>query len=626
MSIIVDTSNSPYARLRPVPLTAVRLADTFWLPRLRLNRQVTLSSQYRQLEQTGRVDNFRRAAGKKTGPFQGYCFNDSDVYKWIEAAAWTLAASPDPTLEQMVDALVAWVAAAQQPDGYLNTYFMFDKAAERWTNLRDRHELYCAGHLIQAAIAHYRATGSAGLLDVARRLANHICVVFGPRAGQRLGAAGHPEIELALVELWRATRERNYLEQAQFFLDVRGQGLVGGDAYRQDHQPFRSLDAMVGHAVRAVYLNAGAADLYAETGEAALRGTLERLWSRMVSRQMYISGGIGSRYEGEAFGQDYELPNERAYAETCAAIGSVMWNWRMLALSGDARYADVLETALYNGVLAGLGLDGQSYFYRNSLATTGAHCRQPWFDCACCPPNIARLLAALPGYLYSFSSEGIWVHLYAQGEAELALGNSIVRLVQHTHYPWDGEIAIEVHGEGTFTLFLRVPGWYDGVGGQLTINGQPIAEALIPGSYAQLGRRWHAGDVARLSLPMPLCHIQSHPYVAENVGRIALMRGPLLYCVEQADHADIDLRDIALSNAAPLTAEFCPDLLGGVVVLRGQARVILSGEVWGGQLYRALKAGATNHASRPLELTAIPYYAWANRAPGPMRVWLQCGE
>jgi len=624
-AVVVDTSRSRYARLRPIPLAAVKLADAFWAPRRQVNREVTLPAQYRLCEETGRVDNFRRAAGKKDVPFQGvYFFNDSDVYKWLEAVAWTLATDEDPALLQMAEATIAEIADAQQPNGYLDTYFTFDKAAERWTNLRDMHELYCAGHLIQAAIAHHRATHSDRLLSVAQRLADHVCEVFGPaKEGKRPGTPGHEEIEMALVELARETGRPEYRQQAQFFLDARGRGLIGGSAYHQDHKPFRELDRMAGHAVRAVYLNAGAADLYAETGETALRVALDRLWDNMTARQMYVSGGIGSRYEGEAFGRDYELPNERAYAETCAAIGSVMWSWRMLALGGDARYADALELTLYNGVLAGLSLDGQSYFYRNPLAGDGTHRRQPWFDCACCPPNVARLLASLPGYFYSLSDEGVWVHLYAAGAVRffLADGRS-VGLIHHTRYPWDGEVVIEIEGEGAFALMLRVPGWCE-EGATLEINGRPFDSTLVPGSYARVHRTWRRGDAVRLNLPLPVRRVECHPYVAGNAGRVALMRGPLLYCVEQADNPAMDLRDLFLPGDAGLSTRFCPDLLGGVVALQGQAQVIPPGAAWSDRLYRAVRPAAVKTESQPVEVMAIPYYAWANREPGAMQVWLQ---
>jgi DUF1680 family protein len=623
--LVVDTSHSPHARLRPVPLAAVTFTDAFWAPRRRINREVTLPAQYRLLGETGRIDNFRRVAGKKDVSFQGLFFNDSDVYKWLEAAAWTLATDPDPALARDADTAIAEIADAQQPGGYLDTYFTFEKATERWSNLRDMHELYCAGHLFQAAVAHHRASGNDRLLAVACRLADHICATFGPaEEGRRPGVGGHPEVEMALVELARETGDYKYLRQAQYFVDARGRGLIGGSPYHQDHRPFRELERMTGHAVRAVYLNCGAADLYAETGETALRATLDRLWTNMTTRQMYASGGIGPRYEGEAFGKDYELPNQRAYAETCAAIGNVMWNWRMLALEGDARYTDVLELALYNGVLSGLSLDGQTYFYQNPLADDGSHRRTPWFDCACCPPNIARLLASLPGYFYSLSAEGVWTHLYAQGAARLALlDGRPITLTQRTRYPWEGEIAIKVEGAGEFSLFLRIPAWCER-GAALEVNGRPFTGALVPGAYAEVRRAWQPGDIVHLSLLMPVRRVECHPYAAENVGRVALMRGPLLYCAEGADNPGLDLRDILLPADSEITATYRPDLLGGVVVLRSQAEIVPPDEGWQGQLYRTAAVSAVTR--RPGEVTAIPYYAWANRTPGLLWVWLRTEE
>ena len=622
---VVDTSLSPRTKLRPVPLDAVQLTDQFWVPRRRINRETTLPSQFQHLETTGRLDNFRRASGKMDISFQGIYFNDSDVYKWLEGAAWTLATEDGPDIARMVDVVIQEIADAQQPDGYLNTYFMFEHEAERWSNLRDLHEMYCAGHLIQAAVAHHRATGEDRLLNVARRLADHICSVFGPEAGKRPGTDGHEEIEMALVELYRDTGDQRYLRQAEYFVNARGQGLAGGDEYHQDHAPFREQREIVGHAVRAVYLNAGAADLYAEAGDESLREALDALWENMTQKRMYVSGGIGSRYEGEAFGKDYELPNARAYTETCAAIGSVMWNWRMLQLGGEARYADLIEHTLYNAVLPGLSLDGQSYFYQNPLEDDGTHRRQPWFGCACCPPNVTRTLAALPGYFYGVSDDSVWIHLYAEGSAQLSLPDGrTIELRQSTQYPWDGTVEIEVRGEGEFALQLRIPGWCAS-DATLDINGSQTDTPLVPGKYVEVRRDWTTGDVVRLTLPMPIRRIVCHPSVAENAGRIALMRGPLLYGVEAVDNPGVDPRNIVLSKSEDLTQEFRPDLLGGVVLLSGEAHVVHPDDSWTGVLYQTADMTAGQHRGEPATITAIPYYAWANREPGPMCVWLRHG-
>ena len=637
--IVVDTSGSPHAPFRPLPLDAVRLSDGFWEPRRRVNRDVTLLSQFAHLEQTGRLDNFRRAAGKIDVPFRGVYFNDSDVYKWLEAASWSLATDPDAELERMVDVAITEVADAQRPDGYLNTYFTFQRADERWTDLTHKHELYCAGHLIQAAVAHFAATGSESLLEVAVRFADHICDIFGPEEeGKRPAVDGHEEIEMAMVELARRTGESKYLEQARFFVDARGYGLLGGRAYHtehglaggreyhQDHKPFREMDEVVGHAVRALYLNAGAADLYAETGDAELLAALERLWRNMTTKRMYVSGGLGSRYEDEAFGGDYELPNERAYTETCAAIASVMWNWRMLLISGDARYADLMEHTLYNAVLPGLSLDGQHYFYQNPLADDGTHRRQPWFGVACCPPNVARLLASLPGYFYSTSEDAVWVHLYAEGTATVRLdGDREVCLTQRTSYPWDGNIAIEVDGGGDFGLMLRIPSWCE-QGAEIEVNGEPFTAPVVPGSYAEIRRTWRPGDVVGLLLPMPVRRIESHPHVSENVGWVALMRGPILYCAEQIDNPGMDLRDLLL----PLDEQKAdlvdpqPELLGGINALRLSVQIAHPDEAWDGMLYRTVVAGEPGYSLvSTAEVTTVPYYAWANREGGAMRVWLR---
>ena len=628
-AVVVDTRASRHARLRPLSVAATRLTDHFWAPRRAINRAITLPEQHRLCVETGRFDNFRRAAGSWQGPFQGRVFNDSDVYKWLEAVAWTLATDDDPALRALADEAIALIAAAQGADGYLNTYFTFEREAERWTDLRVQHELYCAGHLIQAAVAHHRATSSDTLLAVAVRLADHLDATFGP--GRRPGAGGHPEVEMGLIELARETGEARYRDLAAFFLAQRGQhpsALIGsGDRapnYHQDHAPVREQRAATGHAVRALYLYGGMTDLYTETGEGALREAIDAIWDDLRSGKTYVTGGIGARHEGEAIGDRYELPNARAYAETCAAIASVMWNWRLLLLTGQGRYADALEGALYNGVLSGLALDGETYFYVNPLADRGEHRRQPWFGTACCPPNIARLLASLPGYVATTSDEGVWVHLYIESTTVATVpGVGPVTIAQQTDYPWDGTIAIEVTPErpAPLTLFLRVPGWLAGqAGASLTINDTPVALPLLPGEYVAIEREWAAGDRVNLTLPLAVRRIFSHPRVAANRGRVALARGPLVYCLEGADHPDIDVWDVTLPRDARWEAIWQPELLGGVMALWGRGRLPESAPSDRNPLYAPTEQQP--EIGEEAAITAIPYYAWANREPGPMQVWL----
>jgi uncharacterized protein len=630
---VVDMSASPHARLRPLALDAVRLRDSFWVPRLRTIREVTLRQQHEQNEATGRIDNFRRAAGKKQTDFQGRYYNDSDVYKWLEAAAYALATESDPELERTVDVVIGEIAAAQSSDGYLNTYFTFERAAERWENLTRMHQLYCAGHLIQAAVAHHRATGKPALLGVATRFADLICDTFGPH---HPGTDGHEEIELALVELFRETGDRRYLDQAAFFLDQRGHQppVLDGSPYLQDHLPVREQREIAGHAVRATYLAIGMADVYAETGDAGLWQAVQCLWESAFTRKAYLTGGLGARYQGEAFGDDYELPNDRAYAETCAAIGGFLWNWRMLALTGEARYADWMETALYNGILSGISLDGTTYFYQNPLADRGEHRRLPWFGTACCPPNIARVLLSLAGFLYATSPEGIWVHHYVAGDVRVTLPSGAVASVSvETNYPWDGNVRLTLRGlNGATTaddaagealaLFLRIPSWCKDP--QVMVNGVPVGD-VRPGTYVRVQRVWHEGDAVELHLPMPVRLTTSHPRVTANSGRVALQRGPLVYCVEAADHPGLDVYDLFLPRDGVFTTEVEPGVLGGITAIHGDAEVI-SPAGWNGHLYRdATETAGAELATeaRSVRLTAVPYYVWANREPGPMQVWIR---
>jgi DUF1680 family protein len=617
-SFVVDTSQSPYAKLRPVPVKNVHLNDSFWAPRQKILRETTLPSQYHLLEETGRLANLRRAAGKQKSDFIGLVFNDSDVYKWVEAVAFSLAETFDQELYVIVKQVVAEIVAAQDKDGYLNTYFSLERKKERWTNLRDLHELYCAGHLIQAAIALYRATGEPLLFKAACRFADCIVDTFG--SNKRSGTPGHPEIEIALVELFRETRKKDYLEMAKFFIDQRGRGLIGGGEYHIDHKPFRELEEIGGHAVRSVYLNCGATDIFLESGDETLLTALIKLWNSMTERRMYATGGIGARHAGESFGEDYELPNMTAYAETCAAIANVMWNWRMLLATGEAKFADVLELALYNSVLSGISLDGREYFYVNPLADRGKHRRQEWFTCACCPPNIARVLASLSGYVYCTSDEGVWVNLYAQNKTHLNVKGNSMTIAQRTNYPWDGNVEITIQPEKpiAFSLFIRIPGWCKEP--EVKISSQPVRKPVKSGTYFGIHRKWKFGDLVQVFLHMPVERIVCHPLVTENMGRVALTRGPLVYCVEQADNPGFDVWNLVLSHDSTFKTEWKPKLLNGVVVICGESSVDEM-EGFENKLYRPVSETSTK--LRNVRFTAIPYYAWANREAGPMTVWIR---
>jgi DUF1680 family protein len=634
-TLVVDVARSPHARLGPVPVSAVSLDPAaFWGERLRVNAEVSLLHQWEQLEETGRLDNFRRVAGLVDRPHRAPVFNDTDLYKWLEAASWVLAQGPAPRLAALVDEGIALCEGAQHADGYLDTYYSLDRQGERWSNLRDNHELYCLGHLTQAAVAHHRATGSDRLLRVATRYADLVCQEFGPPGTKRRhGIDGHPEVEMALVELYRETGRRRYLEQAGYFVEARGHGLLEGGwfgrTYFQDHLPFRQLDRLAGHAVRALYYVCGVTDLYLETGDGSLLETLERLFARLAARQLYVTGGVGARHDGEAFGDDHELPNAQAYTETCAAIASVMWCHRMLAATGEARYADLLEWTLHNAVLPGWSLDGRAFLYVNPLQDDGGHRRQPWHHCACCPPNVGRTVAALPAYVYSTGRAGedaVHVNLYAQGTARIALGGGReVGLAQRTRYPWDGEVLLDVDFAGPFALHLRIPSWCEPGAASLSVNDETVPVPLVPGTWAAVRRTWRAGDRVRLWLPMPVRFLESHPSVLENVGRVAIARGPLLYCLEGVDHPGADLRQLELSPRRGLAQEWRPGLLGGVVALHGPGAEVLPDAGWTDVLYRP--AGAAGPAAAPgrrdVHLTAVPYYAWQNRAPGPVQVWVR---
>ncbi|MFH1569217.1 MAG: beta-L-arabinofuranosidase domain-containing protein [Gemmatimonadota bacterium] len=618
-------------------LGRVQCEGGFWGHRQRVNRERTLPSQHRHLTETGRLAALdpRHRPGDRSAR---HIFWDSDTAKWLEAAAYSLATHPDAELEGQVEAVVAALGRLQSADGYLNSWFQNVEPEKRWTNLRDWHELYCAGHLMEAAVAHHRATARRDFLDIMGRYADHIGAVFGTGPGQKRGYPGHEEIELALVKLHRATGEARYLDLARYFVDERGrqphyyhqeaeaggeqpQAYVFGDtyAYSQAHVPVRQQDRAVGHAVRAMYLYAGMTDLLAGSGDPELAAALEKLWANVTLRRMYVTGGVGSSHQGERFTDDYDLPEETAYCETCAAIGLVFWAHRLANHYGDARYADVMELALHNGALSGVALDGEHYFYVNPLASTGAHHRQAWFGCACCPPNLARLIASLGQYTYSEGAEG-WIHLYAAGAAELDIGGVRTRLEVQTEYPWDGRVAITVtpERETELALNLRLPAWCREPSASVT--GQPVAVSRATRhGYLHLQRTWRPGDTATPELPMPVDRVRAHPAVRMASGKVALRRGPVVYCLEGVDNRLVPLARLSLPRGATLRARHHPEMLGGVTTIEGSGPA-LTDRGWEGHLYGP---GAALAASEPFRFRAVPYCVWDNREPGPMAVWLR---
>jgi len=629
-------AKTPAFKLSPLSLTDVTIDDAFWGLRLETNRRVTIPHGYRMLQEMGAIDALKLTWRPGDEPVP-HIFWDSDLAKWLEGACHSLTTHPDAALRKQVDGVVRLLEKAQQPDGYLNSHYTVVEPQNRWGNLRDCHELYCAGHLMEAAVAHFEATGTRTLLEVACRYGDHIDRIFGRGKGKKRGYPGHEEIELALVKLSRATGERRYLRLSKYFVDERGRtphyydlearsrGETPGHgrrhAYWQAHAPVRDQHEAVGHAVRAMYLYCGMTDVAAETGDVDLFAACRRLWDNMTGRKMYVTGGIGARPQGEAFGDDYELPNETAYAETCAAIGLVFWAHRMLHVTADGQYADVMERALYNGFLAGVGLDGKSFFYVNTLAYNGepgrthGRCRrQEWFGCACCPTNVVRLLGTLGTYAYSTGPRSLYVHLYLGGTARAAVAGEGVELRQETAYPWDGRIRLTVNVEKPvrFGLRLRIPDWCEQA--RLRVNGRQ-APVRVTRGYAALDRVWRSGDTIALSLAMPVRVLHGHPLVPATAGHLALQRGPLVYCAEQADQR-VDLRALRLPRAPRLTAKHHPRLLGGVTCLHGAA----TAPPTSGALYsRAARSG------RRVAFKAVPYAFWANRRPGPMRVWLPTG-
>lgn len=645
-------------KAKPISLTAVKLKDRLWKERFRLVKEEVVPYQWDSLNDripgvppSHAIENFRIAAGESEGEFFGMVFQDSDLAKWLEAVSYVLAMEPDVKLEETADDVIGLIARAQQEDGYLNTYFTVAEPEKRWTNLRDWHELYCAGHMMEAAVAYYEATGKRKLLDVMCRFADYIAEVFGPEPDKMQGYPGHPEIELALVRLYHATGEGRYLNLSKYFIDQRGQkphwyeieakGREDaprrhphdylGPAYSQAHLPIRQQTTAEGHSVRALYLFSGVTDVAAETNDKELLEVCRQLWDNVTNRRMYVTGGVGSDHFGERFTFDYDLPNDSAYTETCASIALVFWAHRMLHVDLDGKYTDVMERALYNGVLSGISLDGKSFFYVNPLEVWPEACsvrndlrhvktvRQGWFSCACCPPNVARLLASLPQYVYSYTSDTAYVHLYVASEVDLPLREAKAKLIQETDYPWQDVVNITVQPEeaSEFTLALRIPGWCQEA--SLAVNGQPVDLASVTTKgYAYVRRVWQPGDRLQLTLPMPILRVRANPEVRENAGRVALQRGPIVYCLEEVDNG-ANLFGIILPLETKLTAEWKPELLGGVMVIKGEALRVDECK-WGGNLY---STASSLPATQAIEITAVPYSTWCNRQPGEMIVWIR---
>jgi DUF1680 family protein len=627
-----------------VPFTEVKLNDGIWAHRQRVVREHTLPFFHGQLERQGVLEGLdvHLPPEPLRVPFNGrptttVMYWDSDIGKWIEMAAYTLAAKRDAALEAEIDGVIARIAKAQQPDGYFNSYFIRREPAKRWTNLRDWHELYNAGHLIEGAVAYAKATGKDAFLKVMCRYADYIAGTFGRGEGQKRGYCGHPEIELALVRLYRHTGERRYLDLASYFVDERGHephyfdqearargenpGAMfhGTYEYNQSHLPVREQKQVVGHAVRAMYLFSAMADLAGETGDSGLLEACKCLWNDLVGKRLYLTGGLGPSARNEGFTTDYDLPNETAYAETCASVALVFWAHRLMQIDRDARYADIMELALYNNALSGLALDGEHFFYDNPLASRGGHHRWQWHRCPCCPPNIGRLVASVGQYVYSAGPREIAVHLYVQGSATIALDEATLTLTQTSRYPWDGAVTIRIDGDRSvdFTLALRIPGWCRGA--KLAVNGSAIdLVAATERGYARISRRWQPGDQVSLLLEMPPERIYANPEVRADFGRVALKRGPIVYCLEAVDNT-VPVHRVALPREAAIEAGFDGGLLGGAGTLTTRASAIRFKDE------TALYGSDPPQPGPPVPVRAIPYHLWDHREAGEMCVWLKEG-
>jgi uncharacterized protein len=636
---VIDVSHSPFAKLKNVPVKAVVIQDGFWSQRRKTNLSASIPSMHDELVAHGRMDNFLRLAGKSSEPQKGPVYSDSDIYKWTEAVGFALQSDDQPELRKTTDAMISAIVAIQEPGGYLNTYYIEDKKSLRMTYpvQTTGHELYNIGHMLQGAIAYYRATGDRTLLDAGARFVDKFLLPnFGPGTNQKGIVAGHPEIEMALIELSRTTGKREYVDLAGYILhgDERIPLRPDQIKYMFCGIPFTSRSKLEGHAVRAMYACCGATDYYLETGDQSYWKALNTIWDDLSAHQLYVTGGVGARQEGEAFGDPYELPNARAYGESCAAIGNMMWNWRMLAASGDAKFTDVIERALYNGINSGMSLDGKTYCYRNPLAFDPSgdagyqedpegKIRNPWYYTTCCPPNLERTFASLPGYFYSTASDGLYVHLYDNSQMKWRLhdGNAL-EIQQTTNYPWSGDVKIAVRPStpGEFVVYVRIPAW--SATSTVKVNGERISD-VQPGSYLPIRRRWSTNDSIELNFDMTTRLVKANPAVAEDRGRVAFQRGPIVFCMEQPDQLDRERAKDFVGYIAQLngetTARFDPKLLDGVMVLEHPGSV--TGHSGNKGLY--FTASEKQEAQQsPTTLRLIPYYAWANRGLAAMQVWI----
>lgn len=623
-----------------VAFSDVKITGDFWTERLDCVLNRTIPSQYEQLTAYGILESLKLPQPvpplripRNRHNFTTQIFWDSDVGKWIEAASYALSHRRDPGIENKIEAITDDLEKAQAPDGYLNCWYLEREPQNRWTNLRDNHELYNAGHLLEGAVAYYRTTGRDRLLKVMMRYMDHIAETFGPNPGQKRGYCGHQEIELALVKLYHATGIRKYLDLATYFIDERGRQphyfdiereargeapeayLQGTYEYSQSHLPVREQTKVVGHAVRAMYMYTAMADLAVEHGDDSLKRACEVLWDDVTATRMYVTGGFGPSASNEGFTKDFDLPNDTAYAETCASVAFVFWARRMLNLDLDGRYADLLEQALYNNSLAGLSRDGTQYFYDNKLDSDGSHKRWDWHPCPCCTMNVARLVASVADYFYSVAETEVAVHLYGGAETRLPVAGGSVGLTEVSNYPWSGDVTLTLDPDGCapFTLSLRIPSWAHGASAR--VNGQPVAMTVERG-YLKLTRAWAKGDTVSLSLPMEPRRLHANPAVPQDLGRVALRRGPLVYCVEAHD-VGVAPQTLRLPADAALASEWRADLLGGIVTVKADARRI-DRAGWEGVLYREAPMA---ELSSPL--TAVPYYIWCNRGPNAMQVWLR---